>query len=381
MTTHRVLTKDRVFVDELHYKGWSLKLAEWVHLANPDDPSRPIIGQIFRCWVSDEPMRKGQLGVTVSWYYRPEQTYHPPSRQFWQQEVFKTSHFADHPIEDLIEKIACQFTARHVRGRPRPPFWYVGWPLYVCDARYNDRERIFVKIKNWNSCVPEEVRKSSEFMPIYPFERMVNPVRLPSPLISKGAQNKFPGVLLPETGEGVDDGTGPNASISKRRREVAGSSQVMHQQHHAQTQAQISYYSNTLYNMPQQQQAVYQQPQPAHAPSTVKRPDRSMVSAAGGLTAIGGAAQVEKLPAETAKHFDRDPDSNQVLWFASPPVDMARHRPPKPSLEYLAFLAKKRKREEGGEEDGEEGAREKGKVPPTVTETMRVLAKEIFSKS
>lgn len=59
VTTHRVLTKDRTFIDELHYKGWALKLSEWVHLANPDDPSRPIIGQIFRCWVSDEPCVRG----------------------------------------------------------------------------------------------------------------------------------------------------------------------------------------------------------------------------------------------------------------------------------------------------------------------------------
>ena len=108
-----------------------------------------------------------------------------PNRQFWEGEVFKTSefltvekslhayfylgHFADHPLEDIIEKIACQFTARHIRGRPCPPFWYPGWPLYVCDSRYNDRDRVFVRIKNWNSCVPEEVRKSEEFMPIYLF--------------------------------------------------------------------------------------------------------------------------------------------------------------------------------------------------------------------
>jgi hypothetical protein len=35
--------------------------------------------------------RMGQLGVTVCWYYRPEQTIHPPHRQFWEGEVFKTS--------------------------------------------------------------------------------------------------------------------------------------------------------------------------------------------------------------------------------------------------------------------------------------------------
>jgi len=54
VTTHRVLSKERKFVDEVHYKGWILKLADWVHLSNPDDPSRPIIAQIFRCWLSEE---------------------------------------------------------------------------------------------------------------------------------------------------------------------------------------------------------------------------------------------------------------------------------------------------------------------------------------
>lgn len=55
MTTFRVSTKDRTFVDEVHFKGWSFRLADWVHMSNPDDPSRPIIGQVFKCFVSDEP--------------------------------------------------------------------------------------------------------------------------------------------------------------------------------------------------------------------------------------------------------------------------------------------------------------------------------------
>jgi len=121
VTTFRVSSKDRTFVDEVTYRGWSIKLADWLHLSNPDDPSKPIIAQVFKCYVSDEPSKKGQPGVTACWYYRPEQTFHPAQRQFWENEVFKTSHFADHPVEDIIEKIACQFTARHIRGRPRPP--------------------------------------------------------------------------------------------------------------------------------------------------------------------------------------------------------------------------------------------------------------------
>ena len=55
VTTFRVSNKDRTFVDEVNYKGWSIRLADWLHLANPDDPSRPIVAQVFKCWISDEP--------------------------------------------------------------------------------------------------------------------------------------------------------------------------------------------------------------------------------------------------------------------------------------------------------------------------------------
>jgi chromatin structure-remodeling complex subunit RSC1/2 len=95
-----------------------------------------------------------------------------------------------------------------------------------------------------------------------------------------------------------------------------------------------------------------------------------------------------------AKLFDRDPTTNEVLWFAAPPMNMSRARGPRYSLEYLTFIAtKKRKRREasttdgivvdGREELGEEGSvsvnakRPRVGFPPTVTETMRELWKEM----
>ncbi|KAG6817289.1 hypothetical protein H0H87_010631 [Tephrocybe sp. NHM501043] len=373
VTTHRVLTKDRTFVDEVHYKGWSFKLGDWVHLSNPDDPSRPIVAQVFRCWVNDEPSQRGQPGLTVSWYYRPEQTFHPSNRMFWEGEVFKTSHFADHPLEDIIEKIACQFTARHIRGRPRPPFWYLGFPLYVCDSRYNDRDRVFVKIKNWNSCVPEEVRKSTEFMPIYPFERLILPSQFPSPFVGRGV--KGPGGLVPVSGADtaehssvsvVDTQTSTNGRNLRSKKPVvdnhAGSARG-----YAGAGAQSMLPSASLSHHPQ-----------AMLPARPPGPDRSVLTAAGALAA---GAHTEKLPAETAKHFDRDPATNEVLWFPAPPIDMARPSKPKYSLAYLHFLAMKRKRELSGPDDDDSGAAAIAKrgrldVQPTATERLASILKE-----
>jgi chromatin structure-remodeling complex subunit RSC1/2 len=45
-----------------------------------------------------------------------------------------------------------------------------------------------------------------------------------------------------------------------------------------------------------------------------------------------------------AKQFDRDPETNEVLWFSAPPMNVARAPPPKHSLAYLHFLATKRKK-------------------------------------
>jgi chromatin structure-remodeling complex subunit RSC1/2 len=220
-------------------------------------------------------------------------------------KVLSPGHFADHPLEDIIEKIACQFTARHIRGRPRPPYWYPGWPLYVCNSRYNDREHVFVRIKNWNSCVPEEVRKSAKFMPIYPFERTVFPRRVVSPFVSKTGKVKGPGgieegaetTLEPTEGDGNGrkrhrrTGTGVNAGGDYAGlpnkggyagAPVAGANALLSTFHH-----------------PYQPSHLSQQIQPHNRSQAGS--DRSIISAAGGLVNLENHASIEKLPAETGK--------------------------------------------------------------------------------
>jgi len=47
----RIVTKDRTATSEARWKGMGYKTGDYVHLVNPEDPSRPIIGQIFRSFV------------------------------------------------------------------------------------------------------------------------------------------------------------------------------------------------------------------------------------------------------------------------------------------------------------------------------------------
>lgn len=62
-----------------------------------------------------------------------------------------------------------------------------------------------------------------------------------------------------------------------------------------------------------------------------------------------------------AKHFDRDPQTNEVLWFASPPVDVAPSvQKPRHSFTYLNYLAKKRKLE--GEKEKNAGGGEESRM-------------------
>ncbi|KAK0446535.1 uncharacterized protein EV420DRAFT_1622469 [Desarmillaria tabescens] len=290
VTSNHIPIKGRNFVDLHHYKGWAINVGDWVHLSNPDYPSLPTIGQVHKCWVAEERSRKGQHGVTVCWYFRPEQTYHTSDRTFMEGEVFKTGHFAEHPLEDILEKVTCQPAADNCRGRPRAPYWYPGFPLYVCESRYDDSSRTFVKIKDWSSCMPEESRHP---VPIYPFEREVPPRRLPSPFVGKGKN-------------------GAKASGGLISGSIVPSSRVTH----------IIPISTTTSN----------------ATTAV---DRSILSGSG--LVLGNNAQQEKLPPETTKHFDRDPVTDEVLWFAAPPTNVVPAPVPKHSLAYLHFLAKKRK--------------------------------------
>ena len=70
--------------------------------------------------------------------------------------------------------------------------------------------------------------------------------------------------------------------------------------HVVQSQNPYQYFQQPFVQQQQQQQQIINQPQ-TQRPTTLG-PDRSIITAAGGIAAIGGPSQVEKLPADTGKH-------------------------------------------------------------------------------
>ena len=248
--------------------------------------------------------------------------------------------------------------------------------------------------------MPEEVRKSDEFMPIYPFERTVFPRRFGSPFIGKGAL-KGPGGIGHSVerveGEQTEGGTG-----RKRPRRTAGGdgpSKGLYVGPGTQggMHSTDGHHPSAMHPSQYQASHLSQQIQPLHRAAPMTE-DRSIVSAAGGAAILSGHAHIEKLPSETggfflsamfgcidligdiAKLFDRDPETNEVLWFSAPPLNVAHPPAPKYSLAYLHYLAKKRKRESEGadsNDSNEVAKRQRLQAPPTVTESLSTLLAEM----
>ncbi|CAE6483267.1 unnamed protein product [Rhizoctonia solani] len=301
--------------ESITFKGITYRVGDWVHLSNKDVPPKPIVAQIQRIDKSDP-----TKALALTWYSRPEQTIHNPTRSFWEREVFKTNFTSSNSIQEIIEPVACQFFPKHIRGRPSPPMWYPGRPLYVCESRYDSSSKTFSRIKNWSSCIPDGLRKGGgdglgvngsgwEYMPISKFDNnhTVAPRKHPSPFL-KGIAG------IKKRGHGGPATPGPQK-------------------------------------------------------------DRSVITAAGGPTVVP-TSMIEILPEDTVKHFDRDPYTNQLLWFSGAPIETPRPRHLKHSLDYLYFLAQQQEKRHRGEDMDER--KHKAAVVPPISVELAHLHNEVF---
>ena len=175
---------------EIQSNGETWRVGDWVHIRNANDPSKPIIAQIYRTWQDPS----GQKWINACWYYRPEQTVHRAEKYFFEHEVVKTGQDRDHRVEEIVDRCFVMFVTRFNKGRPQ------GLPrdkaVYVCESRYNEERHTFNKIKTWASCLPDEVRERDYVMDLYPAPLRMK--KVPSPIKHLLRDDAKPGDDLPK---------------------------------------------------------------------------------------------------------------------------------------------------------------------------------------
>lgn len=98
---------------------------------------------IERLWTNAE----GQQMLYGNLFYRPNETYHVPSRKFLDKELFKSDSHVAVPLSKVAGKCCVLSVKDYFRMVPEG---FLEKDVYVCESRYSTRARSFKKIKIWN---------------------------------------------------------------------------------------------------------------------------------------------------------------------------------------------------------------------------------------
>ncbi|XP_068230522.1 protein polybromo-1 isoform X3 [Palaemon carinicauda] len=125
-------------------------VGDFVYLTPPDKNCDYPMLHIERLWTNSE----GRQMVYGCLYYRPAETYHQPTRKFFEQEVFKTDKHNAYPLTDVVGKCYVIPLIDYVKMKPEG---VDDKDVYVCESRYNTRNRFFKKIKSFPFNIGERV--------------------------------------------------------------------------------------------------------------------------------------------------------------------------------------------------------------------------------
>lgn len=140
---------------------------------------------------------------------------HHVEKRFFEHEIVKTGQYRDHAVDEIEDRCFVMYITRFGKGRPR------AFPrdkqVFVCEARYNEDQKRFNKIKTWSSCQPDEVRDADYEMDLFPV-----PVRLakhPSPIRHLLPENASETDGLPSPTWGAENAPPVIGAVHRRPRE------------------------------------------------------------------------------------------------------------------------------------------------------------------
>ena len=185
-------------LESLEINGYSYKIGDWVLMKNPADLEKPIVGQIFRIWSTED----GKRYCNMCWYYRPEQTCHGVDRIFFQNEVCKTGQYRDHFVDDIIGPCYVLFLTRYQKGDLPEGVIPSSAPWFICEFRYNENTHVFNRIRTWKACLPDEVREDPE-QPLIPLSENRKLIKYESPIKNTLDPNLRIGDPIPDATPGT----------------------------------------------------------------------------------------------------------------------------------------------------------------------------------
>lgn len=95
----------------------------------------------------------GQEGLLINWFLHPEQTRHQASHKFYQNEVFRTTHFSNHPFAALDGRCWIMHVKDYLHGYPKGA---TQDDIFVCEARYGENQTTYKSInkQQWERMIP-----------------------------------------------------------------------------------------------------------------------------------------------------------------------------------------------------------------------------------
>ncbi|ORX88041.1 hypothetical protein K493DRAFT_411109 [Basidiobolus meristosporus CBS 931.73] len=158
--------------DSLEYNGVNYCLGDFVYV-KVDSSEQENIAMIEKLWVENDVKY-----FSGPWYFRADQTFHPPTRKFYENEVFKSNNVDEHPLENVTKKCFVMYVKEYLKGHPKG---FDKEDVFICESRYSDSSKSFSPIKDWKKTLNVEPKNVVE---IVPYEKPLKLNKIGSPLFS-----------------------------------------------------------------------------------------------------------------------------------------------------------------------------------------------------
>ena len=153
-------------------KGETYYLGDFVYVESSDEKQQPMI----ICIESFEREENEEYFSGLQ-FLRPNETFHSPTQKFLRQEVFLSQSVEHIPMNQIQGLCYVSYIKDYFKYQPilQDQSSMPDEDVYVCESRYNNKTKMFKKVKWWN--LPENKR-----IKLSPRDVPLENIRVPSTL-------------------------------------------------------------------------------------------------------------------------------------------------------------------------------------------------------